>query len=795
MAWDPRSTLCNRLGINALGMESGAIGDSSLVASSSYNEQSVGPQYARLNQDVSGGAWCPLQQLYITNSGSEWIQVNLTDRYVITAVATQGRFGNGLGVEYVEEYWIEYSRDAGNTWRKWKNRKGSHILKGNSDTYSMVMNELELPIVGANAVRLVPFSQHFRTVCLRFELYGCHYKGKWLHCIRIDGPLMYAMPDGFFGGRFGDLIDYSYDGTRLKNYLTDGLGQLTDGIQGHENLKVNAGFEWIAWKAQNETVEMIFQFANLRNFTSVVFHCHNLFRKSMEVFSSARIYFSFDGNRWSKSPLDFEYMPDHIMETPREVVIHLTHKVARFVKFSLKFGAKWLLISEVRFDSRPVVGDYNENIDDLESLEVAQEALEPIVHDKDSNVFLFAGIAFLVLIIIVALSIIGFKTWQKRNKTTNFYPVDIDYLGSGAKVTTPVYCEPGELGEWSNHAHHEYAVPDVIYQNGVSQHLITNPMQNIEVSYERKPIEANEFGAGSEAKSELSLQSIDCEHIRLLKTGVGNSKFGSVSLGKLLNNSFAKKNSKNLVLLKCLEKFDLKSGFYEEAEKWRKLCANCEKFTKIFGVIEEQTYHQLVYEYGDSDLCKFLRRNTPETLRYPSLIHIGSQIASGMAYLESIELTHRDLAARNCIIYKSVLNVKITDTAIMLYEYQNDYYKGILPIRWMAPESIADGYFTSKSDVFAFATTLWEILTFCEEKPYSDIDDELLLKTIVQGQRSSKKSESIAQKKPEMASKEVYDLMLECWRVNDNQRPAFSEIDLFLQRKCVGFKEVSRTKL
>lgn len=63
----------------------------------------------------------------IENSGTEWIQVNLTQRFVIAGVATQGRFGNNLGVEYIEEYWIEYSRDAGLTWHKWKNRKGSHV--------------------------------------------------------------------------------------------------------------------------------------------------------------------------------------------------------------------------------------------------------------------------------------------------------------------------------------------------------------------------------------------------------------------------------------------------------------------------------------------------------------------------------------------------------------------------------------------------------------------------------------------------------------------------------------------
>lgn len=45
--WNPRTTLCDRFE-RALGMESGALEDSALSASSSYNEQSVGPLLARL---------------------------------------------------------------------------------------------------------------------------------------------------------------------------------------------------------------------------------------------------------------------------------------------------------------------------------------------------------------------------------------------------------------------------------------------------------------------------------------------------------------------------------------------------------------------------------------------------------------------------------------------------------------------------------------------------------------------------------------------------------------------------
>lgn len=108
-------------------------------------------------------------------------------------------------------------------------------------------------------------------------------------------------------------------------------------------------------------------------------------------------------------------------------------------------------------------------------------------------------------------------------------------------------------------------------------------------------------------------------------------------------------------------------------------------------------------------------------------MNIAYQISEGMHDLHSKGFLHRDLAARNVLIYTSNMSVKVTDAGALMAVYKNEYYKEILPVRWMSYEGIVNGKYTQKGDVYSFGVTLWEILSFCHQLPHSQhTDDEIV---------------------------------------------------------------------
>ncbi|KAL5288844.1 ERBB2.2 family protein [Megaselia abdita] len=164
-------------------------------------------------------------------------------------------------------------------------------------------------------------------------------------------------------------------------------------------------------------------------------------------------------------------------------------------------------------------------------------------------------------------------------------------------------------------------------------------------------------------------------------------------------------------------------------------------------------------------------RNNKKKIGSKALLNWSTQIAKGMSYLEERGIVHRDLAARNVLVQNPSC-VKITDFGLakLLNHDSNEYIApgGKMPIKWLAIECIRQRVFTSKSDVWAFGVTIWEILTF-GQKPYENIAAKELPDLIEQGLKLNQ---------PEYCSLDIYLKLLLCWHVEADMRPTFNELVL-----------------
>jgi len=90
-----------------------------------------------------------------------------------------------------------------------------------------------------------------------------------------------------------------------------------------------------------------------------------------------------------------------------------------------------------------------------------------------------------------------------------------------------------------------------------------------------------------------------------------------------------------------------------------------------------------------------------------------------------------------------------------------------LPWKWMAIESLQELSFSSQSDVWAFAVTLWEIFSL-GSTPYTGLSWSV---DFVQ-----KLGDGLRPPMPSLGTEELYILLQECWNSDAGLRPIPAKI-------------------
>ncbi|XP_042543521.1 leukocyte tyrosine kinase receptor [Dipodomys spectabilis] len=182
------------------------------------------------------------------------------------------------------------------------------------------------------------------------------------------------------------------------------------------------------------------------------------------------------------------------------------------------------------------------------------------------------------------------------------------------------------------------------------------------------------------------------------------------------------------------------------------------------------------------DMKSFLRQSRPHLgqpspLNMQDLLRLAQDIAQGCHYLEENHFIHRDIAARNCLLSCAGPSrvAKIGDFGMARDIYRASYYRkggrALLPVKWMPPEALLEGVFTSKTDSWSFGVLLWEIFSL-GYMPYPGRTNQEVLDFVVAGSRMDP---------PRGCPGPVYRVMTQCWQHQPELRPNFASISERLQ--------------
>ncbi|KAF7271454.1 hypothetical protein GWI33_015675 [Rhynchophorus ferrugineus] len=281
----------------------------------------------------------------------------------------------------------------------------------------------------------------------------------------------------------------------------------------------------------------------------------------------------------------------------------------------------------------------------------------------------------------------------------------------------------------------------------------------------------------SSLNSIQSIFELDDECSVVLQGRIGMGFYGDVYKGTL---EYFTNEDVRIVAVKKLKSSSV-SSCLEDFEREIKIMKTLKhpNIVEILGVLRDPEILLVMEFVQHGSLQSYLKINR-ETLQTKQLLKYASNIASGMDYLGKKNIVHRDLAARNILVVDDN-HVKISDFGLAQFMGTNDYYilknpNRELPIKWYAPESLGEGKFSVKSDVWSYGVTLYEMFNFGEEPPtLANIDkvpegqeQQVLLSAIMSGARFPC---------PPTCPQAIYArLMYPCWQNDPHTRPPFSQV-------------------
>ncbi|KAL3886670.1 hypothetical protein ACJMK2_026650 [Sinanodonta woodiana] len=286
----------------------------------------------------------------------------------------------------------------------------------------------------------------------------------------------------------------------------------------------------------------------------------------------------------------------------------------------------------------------------------------------------------------------------------------------------------------------------------------------------------------------LANDKMDFPRNRLqLGVDIGEGRFGKVIQARAQN--ITGNGNWELVAVKTYRPSSTdaeKEDLFQELEIMRKIPSH-QNVVKLLGFCASKGPLLIILEHvSHGSLLSYLRKcrpssrtsiNSNASILQPKgkdLCYFAHHIAKGMNHLAETGIIHRDLAARNILLSNDFV-CKICDFGLARDVEGVDVYertsKGPLPVRWMAPEALDQQYYTRKSDVWSYGVLLWEIITL-GATPYPGMSAAEVVNKVLNG---------MVLQRPLHCREEMYDLMVQCWMMEGEQRPSFAQIVTHLE--------------
>lgn len=263
---------------------------------------------------------------------------------------------------------------------------------------------------------------------------------------------------------------------------------------------------------------------------------------------------------------------------------------------------------------------------------------------------------------------------------------------------------------------------------------------------------------------------------------VGLGSYGKFTKGKVQQHGAQTPGLVQVVADRELERPDKKLMLQEldllikssEHENVMSLIGICETNTTLFIVLQDSRYSlkEMLLQSRHRDL----QNNKFCLITESRLLQICVDIARGMEYLHSKRIIHKRLSCRNIAISESG-SAKVSGFGL---SHMRPLHETPDYTRWTSHEMLRQTRFNPKADVWSFGCLMWEELTI-GATPYSHSGNKDVAARVLRGMRPSQ---------PSYVGDELFQLCLQCWQVDPDERPTFSS----LLNELMPFTEVPATR-